>query len=319
MSHLCVPSPGEKRLGVAVERLCEFHTFQTDAEVSPPGQPGITGQVALYEYYLDWGEVFNLDKAQGAYDNGMAPLITWEPWEAHSIEECEYQLCRIARGDFDTYIETWAAAAAAWPYTIFLRFAHEMNGNWYPWAEAVNCNRRGDYKRAWRHVHNKFADVYRDLGIASNVNWVWAPNVKYDTSTPLQGLYPGRRYVDWVGLDGYNDGDPWKSFFDVFNETITELSPILAHHPLMITETACTEDGAPVGESKATWITEFFNHLISGPWASEISAFVWFNIDKSTPGPGPGENWTIQSSVAATNEFVVGLDHTDLVLGQACF
>jgi hypothetical protein len=318
-----VPNQGEKWLGVAVEQLSEFLTFQTDAELSPLGQPGTTGQVALYEYYLDWGEDFNQGKVEDAYHNGMAPLITWEPWEAHAIEECEYQLCRIARGDFDTYIASFAADAAAWPHPIFLRFAHEMNGNWYPWAEAVNCNRRGDYKRAWRHVHNKFADVYRDLGTASNVNWVWAPNVKYD-STPLQGLYPGRRYVDWVGLDGYNFGNPWKSFFEVFNDTITELSPILAHHPLMITETACTEDRAPAGESKATWITDFFNELINGPWASGISAFVWFNIDKS-PEPWEGENWTIQSSDPVTGAqdakaaFVAGLHNANLVLGQACF
>jgi mannan endo-1,4-beta-mannosidase len=211
-----------------------------------------------------------------------------------------------------------------------LRFAHEMNGNWYPWAEAANDNEPGDYRQAWRYVHDKFADVYRTLGIASNVNWVWAPNVNYQGSTPLRCLYPGRRYVDWVGLDGYNDADPvWKSFFDVFNETLTELSqfprqnPILARHPLIITETACTENSDPAGPSKAIWITDFFNELINGPWASEISAFVWFNIDKSTPGPG--ENWTIQSLDPLTGAqdaeaaFVAGLDNTNLVLGQACF
>lgn len=207
MSHLCVPNPGEKWLGVAVETLADFLTFQADAGVAPLGAPGVTGQVALYEYYLDWTQPFNTGKAQDAYDNGMTPLITWEPWVAGAgVNQSAYQLINIINGDHDGYIDTWAAAAAAWPYTIFLRFAHEMNGDWYPWAEAVNCNRAGEYSRAWRHVHNRFANVYWNLGIASNVNWVWAPNVNSTTSTPLQGLYPGSRFVDWVGLDAYNSG-----------------------------------------------------------------------------------------------------------------
>ncbi len=41
---------------------------------------------------------------------------------------------------------------------------------------------------------------------ASNVSWVWNPNVSYTGSTPLGGLYPGDGYVDWVALDSYNWG-----------------------------------------------------------------------------------------------------------------
>ena len=51
-----------------------------------------------------------------------------------------------------------------------IRFAHEMNGTWYPWAEGVNGNGPGDYVAAWRHV----VGVFRRAKV-SNVTWTWAP------------------------------------------------------------------------------------------------------------------------------------------------
>jgi beta-mannanase len=122
------------------------------------------------------------------------------PWDYTGTEtQPAYQLADIIAGTYDSYITGWATAAAAWGKPCYLRFAHEMNGNWYPWAEAVNGNTAGQYATAWQHVR----DIFTAAG-ATNVKWIWAPNVLYSGSTALAGLYPGDSYVDVVGVDGYN-------------------------------------------------------------------------------------------------------------------
>ena len=77
------------------------------------------------------------------------------------------------------------ADQSAWGKPLVLRFAHEMNGDWYPWSEGVNGNAAGQYVPAYRRV----VSLFRSVG-ATNVTWVWSPNVAYPGSVPIS---PGRR------------------------------------------------------------------------------------------------------------------------------
>lgn len=296
------PPPGLTWVGAATNGLGDLGQFETDA--------GMTAPVALYEYYTHWEEPFDFATAGAVRSRGTTPLITWEPWiPTNGAMGSDYLLTNIDAGLYDGYIEQWAHDAHSWGHPLFLRFAHEMNTGSYPWGTAINPdagsipngNTPQDYVNAWQYVHNLFAK-------AKNVTWVWAPNVVFDRSTPLGDVYPGDLYVDWLGADGYNFGDTqppwstWKSFFDVFDPTLIALTAAgITSKPLMITETACTEFGAPAGQDKASWITDFFAQLALWP---QIRGFVWFNIDKTLEG---GTNWTIQSSTTATNEFAAGL------------
>jgi beta-mannanase len=144
-----------------------------------------------------------------------------------------------------------------------LRFNHEMNGWWFPWAEGrtstgvVNGNSPGDYVKAWRHVH----DIFTRVG-ATNVSWLWSPNiVAVNTNyADLASVYPGDAYVDWTGVDGYNWGtsDPdfdWQSFADVFGDIYPKLAA--KGKPIIIGEMASDE----VGGSKAQWIDDIIPTL----------------------------------------------------------
>jgi beta-mannanase len=114
------------------------------------------------------------------------------------------------------------------------------NGDWYVWSESQNGNAKGDYIKAWQHVHT----IFQNVG-ATNVNWVWCVNVGI---FPLSEWYPGDSYVDWVAADGYNwggnasFGHTWQSFQSVFNSTITQLAA-LTSKPIAITEVASDESG----------------------------------------------------------------------------
>jgi hypothetical protein len=241
-------------------------------------------------FYKDFLQPAPITEMNAVRSRGAVPLVTWEPWAwGGGVNQPAYSLDRIAAGDFDAHIAQWGQALAAWGYPVQLRFAHEMNGDWYPWAESVNGNQPGDYAQAWRHVH----DVVESQG-ATNVSWVWSPNVPYWGSTDLAGLYPGAGYVDVVALDGYNWGTSaswsgWISPQDLFAPGIAQLRALAPGTPILIAETASSEAGG----DKAAWNTQLISYLAAQP---DVMGFVWFHIQKEA-------DWRINSSAASATAF----------------
>jgi hypothetical protein len=264
------------------------------------GGPTSTNQVAeftlasggrkpeLMLWYQDFRAPFDAT-ALAAVPPSATPLLTWEPFDAtRGAEQPEYRLNRIAAGDFDDYIAQWARDLAGSGREIVLRFAHEPNGDWYPWSERVNGNAAGDYPRAWRHVH----DVFREAG-TQNVKWMWSPNVQIEGSTPLTELWPGSDYVDLIGIDGYNwgtsqTGKTWQTPDQVFAATVNEVRQI-TDKPLIISEVASAEAGG----NKAEWIDQFGRFLNENP---QIEGFVWFDYNKEA-------DWRVDSSPASRDAF----------------
>ncbi|WP_431932532.1 glycoside hydrolase family 26 protein [Micromonospora sp. RP3T] len=250
-------------------------------------------------------------------DRGMMPMLGWEPWD-HAVDEAardtglparqvdrlrstqpDYRLARITAGDFDDYLRSWAEGVRTLGYPIAIRFAHEMNGDWYPWSERANGNHPGDYVRAWRHVH----DVFAAAGV-TNVTWVWSPNARWDKTTAgLTGLYPGDDYVDWVGVTGYYGmgafTKTYSSFDQIFGPTVAEIRA-MTRKPLVVTETAAAESSG----HKARWIRETFAAL---PRYPNLIGLIWFEVDKE-------QNWRIAGSPAAAAAFAeaVATDRYDV-------
>jgi len=243
--------------------------------------------VMIYKDFLQSPPIAELDAVSS---RGATPLVTWEPWAwGGGVQQPAYALARITAGDFDADITQWGQSLAAWGKPVMLRFAHEMNGNWYPWAEGVNGNQAGDYVAAWRHVH----DVVAATG-AGNIRWVWSPNVPYWGSTDLAGLYPGAGYVDIVALDGYNWGtsqtwSSWVSPVDLFAPGISQLRTLAPGKAILVAETASSE----LGGSKATWNTDLVSYLAAQP---DVMGFVWFHLQKET-------DWRINSSASSASAF----------------
>jgi beta-mannanase len=274
--------------------------------VSTPGGPLATSELdavatlvnespSIVMSYKDFGQAAPIADLNAVDARGATSLITWEPWlwSGNGANQPAFALDRITAGDFDTYIQQWGTALKTWGKPVMLRFAHEMNGNWYPWAESANGNGAGDYVAAWRHVH----DVVAATG-ATNVQWVWSPNVPYWGSTPLTGLYPGADYVDVVSLDGYNWGtaaswSSWTSPSALFGEGLTALRSLAPGKPIIISETASAEAGG----SKADWNTALVTYLAAQP---DVTAFVWFHHNKEV-------DWRINSSTASATALAAAL------------
>jgi beta-mannanase len=204
-------------------------------------------------------------------------------------DQPRYQLRKIIAGQFDAYILDWARTLAAYGGPVRLRFAHEMNGGWYPWSERANGNRPGEYVRTWRHVHEIF-----DAAGATNVQWVWSPAA----TRVLPEQYPGDEYVTMVSLSLFNGGlqlrySPWRSFAALIGRSLKALNAIAPDKKVELSEVGCAEKGG----NKTAWITEMFSALVRFP---QITSIIWYDLVKWT-------DWRVESSPASVAAFRDGV------------
>jgi len=221
---------------------------------------------------------------------GRIPLITWEAWTSG----VGTPLDDIINGQQDAVITARAQSAKAIGQRFFLRWGHEMNGNWYPWSgfqNGANAAANTKYIAAYRHIH----DVFAAAG-ATNVLWVFCPNVDSvpeDTWNNWMNYYPGDVYVDWMGFDGYNwgtsqAGSTWQTFTTIADRIYASVAA--KQKPIIIAETASAE----VGGDKAAFIGQILPSLKTAYPA--VRALVWFDMNKET-------DWRVDSSPQAAAAF----------------
>jgi len=279
----CAPASGDLDTGAYVAGA-PFAASKLDAYTSLIGR---SPDVVMW--YQDWADAgvreFSPKRADAVRSRGAVPMLTWDPWDRTRPDRNPFSLTAIVAGTHDTYIRRFGNAVADWGDEVWLRFAHEMNGDWYPWGDGVNGNTPASFVRAWRHI----VDLFRAEG-ARNVRWVWSPNVAYTGGPPLGPLYPGDEYVDLVAMDGYNWGDEqWRPADEIFLETYAELCQ-LTSRPMVIAEIGSSEDGG----DKARWIARAFAAIRSQFPA--VKAVIWFNEDKE-------RDWRVNSSAESLTAF----------------
>lgn len=278
-----------------------------------------TGRLAkVYMNFQNWsGEwtQFSTRLADNCVKHGGVFMVVWTPSgsKAEGQTDSEWTCAAVAAGKHDAYIRKYAQDVAKWSgqqrKPLMIRFAHEMNGGWYPWGVAFkkdgrrhNGNTPGDYVAMWRHVWG----IFKEAG-ADNVTWVWSPNILYinENNSPEQAeadyaaLYPGDDYVDWIGLDGYNNGlkARWKTFAELYEPSYRAITKISAK-PLMIAEFGCSEKGAPSGTSKAAWIAQAYADIpLQFPRVRLVN---WFDRDKTKQGE---TDWRFNSSPEALDAY----------------
>jgi hypothetical protein len=240
--------------------------------------------------YKDWSSLpFASAELDAIWRRGAVPMITWEPWTSSGRG---FPLREIAAGRFDRYLRRAAGSAAHWGKPLFVRFAHEMNGNWYPWGRGVGGNTARDFRKAWKHV----VDLFRYHG-ATNVRWVWSPNEDSGGTFQFGPLYPGDEWVDWIAMDGFNFGGSvgWPSFTTIFASTYERLAR-LTDRPMMIAETGANDEGG----DKAAWISSALGREVRH--FPRLRALVWYDADK------PNGDFRIDSSAGSLAAFRGAID-----------
>ena len=243
----------------------------------------------IVQWFTNFDHTWDPEEVRKAALFGRIPMITWQP--------TDHPLDGILSGDDDAYLKEWARGAKTYGKAIYIRLMPEMNGNWVSWS-----GNGAKYIKTWRYI----VDIFRDQG-ATNVKWIWAPNCmdgpRDDPSYFMESYYPGKNYVDVIGLSGFNWGNVekihiWRSYEDIFLSAYTRLNKI-SDHPYWIVETASAEDGID-SQRKADWIKNMFTSQAF----PKVEAVIWFNEDKE-------HDWRVQSSPSSLNAFREILDSTD--------
>ena len=247
-------------------------------------------------WYCDLYSGFPLEPCRRLAGEGILPHIVWEPWRFGKVSG--FNLDRILEGCFDREMVRFFTGAREFEQPFYLRWGHEMNGNWYPWSGALNGNRPEKYVRAFRYVRE-----LAEKNGALNPVWIWSPmndTVPAD-GPPVNEYYPGDDYADWIGIDGYNwgTGQPWDSSFRPFEELFTpiydEMRDLYPRKPLMLAEFGSSSAGG----DKSSWISRMFQTLEDR--FARINAFIYFNINKET-------DWSLYNSPEDMRSFKQGLD-----------
>jgi mannan endo-1,4-beta-mannosidase len=294
-------------------------TIATKAELVDPdtkyfgvAEDGVPGDTALMdrlstqvgkapsmvEWFSTWDEDYNTAKVQKSWARGALPVISWMPAHKGNKNPSDISLQKIVDGKWDAYVLRYAGEIVREGKPVVIRFAHEQNGNWYPWSAGGNrrfergangeepfFNTPALYRAAWQHVWTLFEEV----GANQEAIWAYTPvrtegitpnttdksKTSYGMTSIAQG-YPGNAYVDWVGMSGYSyKGKGW-SYRATFSKTFNQLKAVAPGKPILVAETGASENQGAVSNTtrKAFWIRDTLRGLAADP---RVVGFVWFN------------------------------------------
>lgn len=254
---------------------------------------GISPQIVVF--YLQWPESpakahFPKESLDFIWSYGSIPCISWEPMTCQGTAERMIPFREIIEGRYDPYLKSFAEAARRWKKPFIIRFAHEMNTMRYHWGTTLEAF-GSDSPEIYRLIFKYVVNFFRREG-ANNVLWAFCPNAESVPDSSYQpdarwnearNYYPGDRFVDILGMDGYNWGSTqtreksgwdsrWQSFREIFSNLHEELRSIAPGKPLMVFETSSV--GEP--DQLTIWLREALATLHR--W--QVRGLVWFQVNK---------------------------------------
>lgn len=323
-----ITAPSKSELMAPASQLFGMYTAQApfnwatfdDTATKVGAAPEVVG------YFGGWDEPFRANAVTRSWARDTMPMLTWEsrPIGAGNdqVNDPNFTLPTIlgdpatgTPGAYDAYLHQYAKDIVATGLPLAIRFDHEMNGIWYPWAETdgagnpINGNNPGDYVKVWQYVH----DIFEAEGANELVIWVWSPNIvnnlptSHKTLAYTQSLYPGDDYVDWVGVSAYlrppYKADNTFTFDYTFGQTLEQLRAI-TDKPIFLAEIGASETGG----HKAAWVSSLFEAL-QKPENDDIIGFSWFNLAVTSyvEGERATNDWRIDSRADSLAAFVAGM------------
>jgi mannan endo-1,4-beta-mannosidase len=247
----------------------------------------------LIGYYSGWAQPFAMSFAESVHRHGVVPFVQIDPNLA--------SVSAIASGAYDDYLRSYADSVRTYRHAVVIGFGHEMNAGWYPWG--FGHVQPSTFVAAWRHIVTLFSEQGAD-----NVYWLWTIQADQLGTGQIQDWWPGAKYVDWIGIDGYYYR-PSDTFNRVFAPTIHQVQSF-TDKPILLSETAVARQA-----NQYTNIIDLFNGVVR----SRVLGLVWFDKDQSEQGVSPGdplsahEDWRIEDNPQAERAFQLGVSGLKLV------
>jgi hypothetical protein len=150
--------------------------------------------------YAGWSKP--LDIAVGAIGEGQ----TWAEAAAGAYDS-----------EWASSLRTLAGLRGSTTAATYIRFAHEMNGDWYPWR--VDSGNYRDFITAWKRYRALQKSIFPTAELVFSLN-----RQSVDTRMDWRKFFPGREYVDLVSVDYYNQtpyvatAAQWKRSLDLVDQ-----------------------------------------------------------------------------------------------------
>ena len=248
---------------------------------------------------------------QTAAARGHDILLAWQPSRTVGLYFQD-----ILNGKYNPHIDAWLTFLGALPTVVYVRFAHEMNGDYAAWNPSrssspvgSHCTSPAQFVQVWRYLVNR----QRTGRLAANIRWFFCPNgadVPSKSPYTMESFYPGDSYVDVIGYDSYNSlNGHWMTPMETLSGKTYTAAPdaytrVASLHPtaeVWIGETGCVDANDPKdvrppiydGHSKAQWWNDFFLPRKGLP---RLSAVCFFDHSGT-------RNWRFDSSADALASF----------------
>jgi mannan endo-1,4-beta-mannosidase len=205
-------------------------------------------------YYSPWGASFRGRFVTAAARTGAVVVVQLQPWHVSAAS--------IAAGGSDRYLTQLADQIRRYGGPVILSFAAEANGRWYPWG--WRHQKPAHIIAAWRHV----VTLFRNLD-AVNVTWLWDVSGQHGATGKVRRWWPGARYVDWVGIDGYyfTRADSYRS---VIGATVRDVRKFTTK-PILLSEVGIGPKAGQVAKLPG---------LFAGIRRDRLLGLIWFNVQQ---------------------------------------
>lgn len=270
---------------------------------------GYTFEIVLD--YVHLGTAFPAEYMEKARSAGKTVELTYQITDCNNEKLYDRSaLLSVWRGEYDEEIREFARAAAGFGHPFLFRLNNEMNSDWTSYSGVVNLCDPEIYTGAWRRIH----DIFDEEG-ATNAIWIFNPNdIDYPPCcwNTFTAYFPGEKYVDMIGLTGYNTGtyyadvtgEKWRTFSEIYTGLTAEYKAVFKGYDWIITEFACSGYGG----DKSEWITDMFARIKDYP---DIKAAVWFSscdYDYREGKEGiPSRTYRIDETEETLNAFAEGI------------
>jgi mannan endo-1,4-beta-mannosidase len=202
------------------------------------------------------------------------------------------------------WIKSFAKTIVTVRQPVILSFGPEMNGSWYQYGSGKSSP--GSWVSAYKHFHDVLIGAVRhdlkELQIPERagklVSFMWQPSAMHKKTHTPAPYWPGKQYVDLVGLDGYYYYSD-DTFASIFGKTL-KLVRSLTSAPVMIGETAAAPEF-----NKETWDID---DLFAGVRANHLLGLIWFDENQLDKKYAAGQrkfhqDWHIQDFPSAVATF----------------
>ena len=277
-----VPLPKKGAYFGAFVAVNADHTGPTEQQAQETFESMVGRQMAVDKEGYPWDEGWPTNYASWSRDQGR--IMSFE-WNAQLYDGSVIKWADIANGLYDADIDAKATAIKAFAAPAFFIFNHE------PENEVGQAGTTQDFINAYRHIHDRFV-----ADRVTNLSYVLVLMAFTFRMGLADAYYPGSKYVDLLGADGYNyyqcpgHISDWSSFADIFSAFHDY--GVSHHKQLFVSEWGSEEDPAQPGR-KAQWISDAERTLKDWP---EVKVVAYYDNEGDCV-------WWVDSSQSSLNAF----------------